>query len=82
MLMYCGKANNSIRFTIDGVDFWKFRCSDEQLEQFSMYKKFDIEMIVTLGVNEWEGQKNPKALIDRFEIAEHVEEVGSWEDEF
>lgn len=82
MLMYCGKANNSIRFTIDGVDFWKFRCSEEQLEQFGMYKKFDIEMIVTLGVNEWEGQKNPKALIDRFEIVKHEEEMGSWEDEF
>ena len=82
MLLYCGKANNSIRFTINGVDFWKFRCSDEQLELFGMYKKFDIEMIVTLGVNEWEGQKNPKALIDKFEIVEHEEEVGSWEDEF
>lgn len=82
MLMYCGKANNSIRFTIDGVDFWKFRCSEEQLEQFGMYKKFDIEMIVTLGVNEWEGQKNSKALIDRFEIVKHEEEIGNWEDEF
>lgn len=82
MLMYCGKANNSIKFTIDGVDFWKFKCSEEQLEQFGMYKKFDIEMIVTLGMNEWEGQKNPKALIDKFEIVKHEEEIGSWEDEF
>ena len=35
-----------------------------------------------LGVNEWEGQKNPKALIDRFEIVKHEEEIESWEDEF
>ena len=72
-LFFCGKGKNSVKITQSDVDFWMFKCSDEELEELTQYPVFTLKMIVKLGVNSWEGKTNPKAIVDNFEVEQYEE---------
>ena len=78
-LFFCGKGKNSVKITQSDVDFWIFKCSDEELEELTQYPVFTLKMIVKLGVNSWEGKTNPKAIVENFEVEQYEE---SFEDIF
>ena len=78
-LFFCGKGRNSVKITQSDVDFWMFKCSDEELEELTQYPVFTLKMIVKLGVNSWEGKTNPKAIVENFEVEQYEE---SFEDIF
>lgn len=65
------KKTNTIKFNIDGVDFLKFKATDEEVDLFSQNKLMDIEMIVRLETNEWRGKVSVQGLIEDYELAPH-----------
>ena len=79
------KKTNTIKFNIEGIDFLKFRATDEEVELFSQNKLMDIEMIVSLSINEWRGKVSVQGLIENYEIALHKSRMigsESWENLF
>ena len=81
------KKTNTIKFNIDGVDFLKFKASDEEVETFIQNKLMDIEMIVKLETNEWRGKVSVQGLIEDYELVPHQsrqiqKDSCHWEDLF
>ena len=62
------KKTNTGRITIDGVNFIKFRLTDEETREWETYNTFTFEAIVTLCVNEWNGNNYPQGMIQDWEI--------------
>lgn len=79
------KKTNTAKLNIDGVDFIKFRCSDEEAEMFEQIKKAEIEMIVTLSINEFRGNISVQGTIEEYKIlpvkSKKIESA-SWEELF
>ena len=78
-IQFFEKRTTTIKFTIDGVAFLKFMASEADIEAFKSNPK-NIEMIVTLGTNEWNGVVSCQGIVDRYEVVEDNEE--NWEDVF
>lgn len=75
------KKTTTVKITKGDVSFLKFQCDDETA-QLLQRERCRVAMIVTLGVNEWNGVESPQATIDTWEI-EKIEEDGfNWEDLF
>ena len=68
------KKTTTVKITKDGVSFLKFQC-DDKTAQLLQRERCKVAMIVTLGVNEWNGVESPQAIIDTWEI-EKIEEDG------
>ena len=68
------KKTTTVKITKDDVSFLKFQCDDETASLLQ-YERCKVAMIVTLGVNEWNGIESPQAIIDTWEI-EKIEEDG------
>lgn len=68
------KKTTTVKITKDGVSFLKFQC-DDKTAQLLQKERCKVAMIVTLGVNEWNGVESPQAIIDTWEI-EKIEEDG------
>lgn len=81
-ILYCGKNKNTIKFTLNNIDFWKFMLTKEELEKWKKYDKFNLEIIYTLGVNNWNNKINCKAIIQKYEIKEYVEQDIDWDSLF
>lgn len=63
------KKTTTGKISAYGVDFIKFRLSEEQSAEWEKYDKFTFEAIVTLCTNEWNGRYYPQAMIQQYEIA-------------
>ena len=63
------KKTTTGKISAYGVDFIKFRLSEEQSVEWEKYDKFTFEAIVTLCTNEWNGRYYPQAMIQQYEIA-------------
>ena len=68
------KKTTTAKITKDDVSFLKFQC-DEDMAQLLQRERCKVSMIVTLGVNEWNGVESPQAIIDTWEV-EKIEEDG------
>lgn len=68
---------NTLKFTYKDVDYLKFFASnnDKELLLIGKNKPLIIDLLGTLGVNEYNGRKTLQIKIDKFEIIE-----GGWED--
>jgi len=75
------KNTNTIKLTINDVDFIKFFADDKDITNFSK-PDFTIEMIVELSTNEWNGVVSPQAIIKDYEIVEDEDKDLDWEDLF
>jgi len=78
-----GKGN-TIKFTKDGVDFISFFTSNDMKERLYMNVdekvRLEIECIVELGYNIWQGRKSKQAIIQDFECRRVDEEILSFDD--
>lgn len=75
------KKTTTIKITKDDVSFLKFQCDDEKA-QLLQKERCKVALIVTLGVNEWNGVESAQATIEEWEV-EKIEEDGfNWEDLF
>lgn len=68
------KKTTTVKITKDNVSFLKFQCDDETA-QLLQRERCKVAMIITLGVNEWNGVESPQAIVDTWEI-EKIEEDG------
>ena len=72
-IQFFEKRTTTIKFTIDGVAFLKFMASETDVETFKSNPK-TIEMVVTLGTNEWNGVVSCQGIVDRYEVVENEDD--------
>ena len=77
------KKTTTVKITKDNVSFLKFQCDDETA-QLLQKERCKVAMIVTLGVNEWNGAESPQATVEEWEISkiENKTREDNWEDWF
>lgn len=78
-ILICGKSKNCARICIDNIYFWKFRCDEKELEKLASSDFLELDMIVSLNLNEWQGETSPQPIISKWEI-NSIEKT--WEDDF
>lgn len=77
------KSSKTLKLDLGNVGCLKFFASDNDIEAFRKYDKFNVQLIVgDLGINEYEGIKTPQAMIKDYEIIPIVEEKEDWADCF
>ena len=75
------KKTTTVKITKGNVAFLKFQASQNEVGRLTTANA-KVSMIVTLGINEWNGVESPQAIIDTWEV-EKIEEDGfNWEDLF
>lgn len=80
------KKTTTVKITIDGIDFMLFFAKDENVDKLTANSIYNIEMLVEISTNEWNGIITPQATIQRFEV-EEVNQINTnsdenWEDLF
>ncbi len=63
--------STTVKLVQDGIEFIKFFVSNEEANQFESAQGKSIEVVVSLGLNEYNGQIKPQAVIERYEIKEN-----------
>lgn len=76
------KKTTTVKITKGDVSFLKFQC-DNEMARLLQHNRCKISMIVTLGVNEWNGVESPQGTVESWEVEKVGDEVEeSWEDLF
>lgn len=68
------KKTTTVKITKDDISFLKFQCDDETA-QLLQKERCKVALIVTLGVNEWNGVESPQGTVENWEV-EKIEEDG------
>ena len=63
------KKTTTVKITKGDVSFLKFQCDDETA-QLLQKERCKVSMIVTLGVNEWNGVESPQGTAENWEVSE------------
>lgn len=66
--------STTVKLVQDGIEFIKFFVSNEEVSQFESAQGKSIEVVVSLGLNEYNGQIKPQAIIERYEIIDKPNE--------
>ena len=66
--------STTVKLVQDGIEFIKFFVSNEEASQFESAQGKSIEVVVSLGLNEYNGQIKPQAIIERYEIIDKPSE--------
>lgn len=66
--------STTVKLIQDGIEFIKFFVSNEEASQFESAQGKSIEVVVSLGLNEYNGQIKPQAIIERYEIVDKPNE--------
>lgn len=75
--------STTVKLIQDGVEFIKFFVSNEEASQFESAQGKSIEVVVSLELNEYNGQIKPQAIIERYEIIDKSKENEiDWEEIF
>ena len=74
--------STTVKLVQDGIEFIKFFVSNEEASQFESAQGKSIEVVVSLGLNEYNGQIKPQAVIERYEIVDKKENEIDWEEIF
>ena len=64
------KRTNTIKITVNGVEFLLFMAKGEQVDSLTFDGKKRVEMIVTLSTNEWNGVVKPQGKIKQIEVSD------------
>lgn len=75
------KKTTTVKITKSGASFLKFQCDDETV-QLLQRERCKVTMIVTLGVNEWNGVESPQGTVESWEVEKIEDEGLNWEDIF
>lgn len=62
------KRTNTVKITVNGIDFLLFFANDAQVNELTFIGKKHIEMIVTLSLNVWNNTTKPQGKIQRYEL--------------
>ena len=71
--------STTVKLIRDGIEFIKFFVNNEEVSQFEQADGKSIEVVVSLGLNEYNGQIKPQAIIERYEIADKKNDEFDWE---
>ena len=71
--------STTVKLIQDGIEFIKFFVSNEEASQFESANGKSIEVVVSLGLNEYNGQIKPQAIIERYEIVNKKNDEFDWE---
>lgn len=63
------KKTTTVKIMIDGIAFLLFMAKGDDVERLMEHDVFDIDMVVRLDVNEWNGVESPQATIEEWEIS-------------
>lgn len=63
-----GKAQNTVKIVVDGIEFIKFRCDDEDSIMNVNEDKIKMNIIGKCSSNEWQGRVTPQIIIEGYEI--------------
>lgn len=74
--------STTVKLIQDGIEFIKFFVSNEEASQFESAQGKSIEVVVSLGLNEYNGQIKPQAIIERYEIIDKKENEIDWSEYF
>lgn len=66
--------STTVKLIQDGIDFIKFFVGNEEASQFELAQGKSIEVVVSLELNEYNGQIKPQAIIERYEIIDKPNE--------
>ena len=66
--------STTVKLVQDDIEFIKFFVSNEEASQFESAQGKSIEVVVSLGLNEYNGQIKPQAIIERYEIIDKPKE--------
>lgn len=66
--------STTVKLIQDDVEFIKFFVSNEEASQFESAQGKSVEVVVSLGLNEYNGQIKPQAIIERYEIIDKPKE--------
>ena len=62
--------STTVKLIQDDIEFIKFFVNNEEASQFESAQGKSIEVVVSLGLNEYNGQIKPQAIIERYEIVD------------
>lgn len=71
--------STTVKLIQDGIEFIKFFVNNEEVSQFEAAQGKSIEVVVSLGLNEYNGQIKPQAIIERYEIVDKKNDEFDWE---
>lgn len=74
--------STTVKLVQDGIEFIKFFVSNEEASQFESAQGKSIEVVVSLGLNEYNGHIKPQAIIERYEIIDKKENEIDWSEYF
>lgn len=74
--------STTVKLVQDGIEFIKFFVNNEEASQFEAAQGKSIEVVVSLGLNEYNGQIKPQAIIERYEIVDKKENEIDWSEYF
>lgn len=74
--------STTVKLVQDGIEFIKFFVSNEEASQFELAQGKSIEVVVSLGLNDYNGQIKPQAIIERYEIIDKKENEIDWSEYF
>lgn len=61
-----GKGNDTLKFTINGVTYIKFKATN-MIEELRQLGKIKLSIIGKANINEWAGRKTPQIMIEAYE---------------
>ena len=80
------KKTTTVKITKNDVSFLKFQC-DEEKASLLQHNRCKVSMIVTLGVNKWNGVESPHGMIETWEVEkvalrDVMDEENDWKEWF
>lgn len=62
-----GANGRTLKLSKDGIDFMWFMISNEDKEKL-LNTPYELELVGTMGINEWNGRKTPQIIVEKYEI--------------
>jgi single-stranded-DNA-specific exonuclease len=64
-----GANGRTLKLSKDGIDFMWFMISNEDKKAL-LNTPYELELVGTMGVNEWNGRKTPQIIVEKYEISD------------
>lgn len=64
-----GANGRTFKLSKDGIDFMWFMVSNEDKKKL-LNTPYELELVGTMGVNEWNGRRTPQIIVEKYEISD------------
>lgn len=68
---FMGKKENTLKFTVKGIEFIKFFVDKEEIEEQLNGDCFELDVVGRCSINEYQGKKTPQVFISDFTITKN-----------